>query len=113
MAPSVTGSGVAWGLYFMAYNGFKAQFRDADQGSKPRQLSPLQNLACAAEAGVLVTLLTNPIWVLKTRFQLQLGGGMKGTVKGKALGADRYAGMSSAAASIWRKEGKSRAAQDW
>ena len=119
LAPSVTGSGVAWGLYFMAYNGFKQQFRGGGQaggsgllGSSQHQLSPLQNLVCAAEAGVLVTLLTNPIWVLKTRLQLQLGGGMKvsgkGTLRGGGGGpqAERYTGMSSAVRSIWRSEGE-------
>jgi len=113
LAPSVLGSGVAWGLYFMAYNAFKGQFRSepgvgiGSSSSGPVRhvpLSPLQNLVCAAEAGTMVTLMTNPIWVLKTRLQLQLGGGMKGS-GAAGVAADRYAGMTSAVRSIWRKEG--------
>ena len=55
------GSGVAWGLYFMAYNAFKGQFRSepgvgiGSSSSGPVRhvpLSPLQNLVCAAKAGV-------------------------------------------------------------
>mmetsp|Transcript_9558 Transcript_9558/g.32991 ORF Transcript_9558/g.32991 Transcript_9558/m.32991 type:complete len:348 (+) Transcript_9558:302-1345(+) len=113
LAPSVLGSGVAWGLYFMAYNAFKGQFRSepgvgiGSSSSGPVRhvpLSPLQNLVCAAEAGAMVTLMTNPIWVLKTRLQLQLGGGMKAS-GAAGVAADRYAGMTSAVRSIWRKEG--------
>ena len=114
LAPSVLGSGVAWGLYFMAYNAFKGQFRSepgvgiGSSSSGPVRhvpLSPLQNLVCAAEAGAMVTLMTNPIWVLKTRLQLQLGGGMKAS-GAAGVAADRYAGMTSAVRSIWRKEGE-------
>lgn len=108
LAPSVTGSGLAWGLYFMAYNGFKNRARGAEPAS---QLSPLQNLVCASQAGVVVTLITNPIWVLKTRLQLQLGGGMSSDAAAKKLGgaasSERYTGMTSALRTIWRKEGLS------
>ncbi len=51
-----------------------------------------------------MTVLTNPIWVLKTRLQLQLGGGMRRDGHGGG-GVGRYAGMAGAVGHIWRAEG--------
>ncbi|KAG8662751.1 folate transporter 1, chloroplastic isoform X3 [Manihot esculenta] len=65
--PSVLGSTVSWGLYFFFYGRAKERYsKDRD-----KQLSPGLHLASAAEAGALVCLCTNPIWLVKTRLQLQ------------------------------------------
>ncbi|KAI3431257.1 hypothetical protein D9Q98_004320 [Chlorella vulgaris] len=68
LTPALVGSGVAWGAYFFAYNRAKQRYQRA---SKQARLGPGMHLVSAAEAGVLVCFLTNPIWVVKTRLQLQ------------------------------------------
>ncbi|KAM3363076.1 folate transporter 1, chloroplastic isoform X1 [Capsicum galapagoense] len=57
--PAVLGSTISWGLYFFLY------LRNREE------LSPGLHLASAAEAGALVSFCTNPIWLVKTRLQLQ------------------------------------------
>ncbi|XP_073014423.1 folate transporter 1, chloroplastic isoform X1 [Typha latifolia] len=65
--PAVFGSSVSWGLYFFFYSRAKQRYYNAND----KQLSPGHHLVSAAEAGALVCLFTNPIWVVKTRLQLQ------------------------------------------
>ncbi|KAK1363526.1 Folate transporter 1, chloroplastic [Heracleum sosnowskyi] len=64
--PAVLGSTVSWGLYFYFYSKAKQRYL----GSR-EELTPGLHLASAAEAGALVCLCTNPIWLVKTRLQLQ------------------------------------------
>ncbi|XP_076887834.1 folate transporter 1, chloroplastic-like [Bidens hawaiensis] len=64
--PAVLGSTISWGLYFYFYNTAKQRY----MANKDKS-STYIHLASAAEAGGLVCLLTNPIWVVKTRLQLQ------------------------------------------
>ncbi|KAL3628007.1 Folate transporter 1, chloroplastic [Castilleja foliolosa] len=64
--PAVLGSTISWGLYFYFYSIAKQRYsRSRDE------LSPGLHLAAAAEAGGLVCLCTNPIWLVKIRMQLQ------------------------------------------
>ncbi|KAK2990438.1 hypothetical protein RJ640_011186 [Escallonia rubra] len=64
--PAVLGSTISWGLYFFFYSKAKQRYsRDR------KELSPGLHLASAAEAGALVCLCTNPVWLVKTRLQLQ------------------------------------------
>ncbi|KAK6922660.1 Mitochondrial substrate/solute carrier, partial [Dillenia turbinata] len=65
--PAVIGSTVSWSLYFFFYGRAKQRYSK----NKDQQLSPSLHLASAAEAGALVCLCTNPIWLIKTRMQLQ------------------------------------------
>ncbi|KMZ73684.1 Folate transporter 1, chloroplastic [Zostera marina] len=65
--PAVIGSTVSWGLYFFFYNQAKQRYMKGDVV----QLSPALHMVSAAEAGSLVCLCTNPIWVVKLRLQLQ------------------------------------------
>ncbi|XP_043712828.1 folate transporter 1, chloroplastic [Telopea speciosissima] len=65
--PAVLGSTVSWGLYFFFYSRAKHRY---SKGSEEK-LSPGLHLVSAAEAGAMVCLLTNPIWLVKTRLQLQ------------------------------------------
>ncbi|XP_010484654.1 PREDICTED: folate transporter 1, chloroplastic-like isoform X2 [Camelina sativa] len=66
--PAVIGSTVSWGLYFFFYGRAKQRYA---KGRDDEKLSPGLHLASAAEAGALVCLCTNPIWLVKTRLQLQ------------------------------------------
>lgn len=68
ITPALIGSGVAWGIYFFAYNTAKDRYKRL---TGQTNVGPLLHLASAAEAGSLVCFVTNPIWVVKTRLQLQ------------------------------------------
>lgn len=106
VVPAVVGSTVSWGVYFTCYNNAKARYRRArDLEHLPSHL----HLASAAEAGLVVSLATNPIWVVKTRLQLQKkisqsdaanAGGPRG---GTAVRP--YRGFVDALAQIARNEG--------
>ncbi|KAK7346399.1 hypothetical protein VNO80_20917 [Phaseolus coccineus] len=65
--PGVLGSTTSWGLYFFFYDKAKQRYARNREG----KLSPGLHLASAAEAGGLVSLCTNPVWLVKTRLQLQ------------------------------------------
>ncbi|KAF3638486.1 Folate transporter 1, chloroplastic [Capsicum annuum] len=89
--PAVLGSTISWGLYFFfslpirrrllsvsplfSSCGFLllASYSKAKQRylRNREELSPGLHLASAAEAGALVSFCTNPIWLVKTRLQLQ------------------------------------------
>ncbi|XP_031742407.1 folate transporter 1, chloroplastic isoform X2 [Cucumis sativus] len=89
--PAVLGSTVSWGLYFFFYG--RAKQRYSDSGKK--DLSPGLHLASAAEAGALVCFCTNPVWLVKTRMQLQ----------SPLHQAQPYSGLYDAFRTILREEG--------
>ncbi|XP_061360977.1 folate transporter 1, chloroplastic isoform X2 [Gastrolobium bilobum] len=89
--PGVLGSTISWGLYFFFYD--KAKQRYAR--NREEKLNAGLHLASAAEAGALVCLCTNPVWLVKTRLQLQT-----------PLHQTRpYAGLYDAFRTIMREEG--------
>lgn len=53
-----------------SYDALKTQFQKQEP-DKP--LGPVLRMAAAAEAGTITLILTNPIWVIKTRLCLQFG----------------------------------------
>ncbi|KAK9808587.1 hypothetical protein WJX72_000133 [[Myrmecia] bisecta] len=118
LSPALLGAGLSWGIYFAAYNQAKQRYQK--WLNQPRLSAPL-HLLSAAEAGALVCCITNPVWVVKTRLQLQRGvrlpalrGAGNATAAGavgaaKALGAAvpgaNYQGFVHAVRSIAREEG--------
>lgn len=69
LGPNLLGATAAWGMYFAFYRQYKNVIlrlnglpKDASQG-----LKPWHYLASAFAAGWSTAILTNPIWVLKTR----------------------------------------------
>ena len=98
-APGALGSGASWGAYFALYEAARARARAA-AGAGGGEPSLAANLWASWEAGSLTCLLTNPLWLVKTRLQLQGGGGA-----GAAPAAGAYRGMAHALASIAREEG--------
>ncbi|WZZ85447.1 hypothetical protein YC2023_114026 [Brassica napus] len=68
--PAVIGSTLSWSLYFFFYGRAKQRYARGSRDDNEK-LSPALHLASAAEAGALVCLCTNPIWLVKTRLQLQ------------------------------------------
>lgn len=57
------------------------------------------HMAAAAQAGVLTLVMTNPIWVVKTRLCLQYDG------VAAAKDSSRYGGMVDALSKIYKYEG--------
>jgi len=94
LSPNLLGSGVAWGVYFYSYNTGK-DFYKKHFCAPGENLSPIHHLASAAQAGVLTSLITNPIWVVKTRIQIQ----------SHAAGTKPYTGIVNAFSRMIREEG--------
>lgn len=68
VAPNMIGAGASWGLYFFFYNALKLQLQ---KGNVDTKLGPGTHLLAASEAGFVTLLITNPIWIVKTRLCLQ------------------------------------------
>jgi solute carrier family 25 (mitochondrial folate transporter), member 32 len=101
LAPALLGAGLSWGAYFTAYQAAKARLAASSgsgEGGGESSSSAALHLLAAAQAGAFVCVLTNPVWVVKTRLQLQRGGGVRG---GGGLGArgvlPRAGGLGKAA----------------
>nr|ACO14711.1 Mitochondrial folate transporter/carrier [Caligus clemensi] len=96
VTPNIAGAGTAWGLYFLFYNKIKSM---EQKGNTKTQLSPGVHMLCAAEAGILTLILTNPIWVIKTRLCLQFDNNPSSNSNGN------YKGMFDAFKKILKAEG--------
>ncbi|BFG03471.1 mitochondrial folate transporter/carrier [Drosophila madeirensis] len=92
VTPNIWGSGSSWGLYFMFYNTIKTFIQG---GNTTMPLGPAMHMLAAAESGALTLLLTNPIWVVKTRLCLQYD----------SSASAEYRGMMNALSQIYKEEG--------
>ncbi|KAK4055559.1 mitochondrial FAD carrier protein flx1 [Microbotryomycetes sp. JL201] len=63
VTPNLVGNASSWGLYFLWYTMIKERM-GAEDGVK---LSAGQHLLASASSGVVTAILTNPLWVIKTR----------------------------------------------
>ncbi|MES1912952.1 MAG: hypothetical protein MHM6MM_005193 [Cercozoa sp. M6MM] len=66
LAPNLAGSAMSWSVYFFLYRSVKQLFRSQSDSAR---LSPMQHLLSGYAAGVGTSLITNPIWVVKTLVQ--------------------------------------------
>jgi len=98
VTPNLVGAGASWGFYFLFYNVFKTQFKKASPGAE--KLTHGKHMLAAAQSGVGVLLLCNPIWVVKTRLCLQSQAVTKGSTNTMT-----YTGMCDALGKIARSEG--------
>ncbi|CAH0559471.1 unnamed protein product [Brassicogethes aeneus] len=90
VVPNCWGAGASWGLYFLFYNSSRTIWA---QRSK-EELGPLENSLAAALSGALTLVITNPLWVVKTRLCLQHNDQSR-----------RYSGMVDALTKIYHNEG--------
>ncbi|CAM9230838.1 unnamed protein product [Chrysoparadoxa australica] len=68
LTPALVGSGFAWGGYFYIYELTKRSLRSTrDQ----KELGPFHHLGAGMFAGCTIVMATNPLWLVKTRLQLQ------------------------------------------
>lgn len=104
MIPAVVGSSVSWGGYFFVYEGLKREYRQVvlskPQNATLRPLNSMENFTLACLAGASMVALTNPVWLIKTRMQLQ----MKRTAEELHM-KKPYNGMLDAGRTIVREEG--------
>lgn len=91
LTPAILGSSVSWALYWMLYENFKSQLEgyNDEQG----KLKPVLYLTTSYTAGCITTLCTNPIWLIKTRMELQVPGN------------EPYNGFTDAVIKIFKNEG--------
>jgi len=101
VTPNVVGGGTSWGLYFLFYNTIKT---DMQGGDTKLPLTFWNHIMAACGAGLLTLLITNPIWVVKTRLCLQYGAPDRG-LPPTAVPVTSYRGMTHALVTIAKEEG--------
>lgn len=85
-------SAVSWGGYFYFYETAKKRKRDAVGNTTT---DAFDHLLAGVEAGSIMVVLTNPLWLIKTRLQIQ----------GRDQALKKYAGTTDAIRTIFREEG--------
>ncbi|WVQ83724.1 hypothetical protein IAT38_005868 [Cryptococcus sp. DSM 104549] len=91
LVPNLVGGAGSWGLYFLFYNMIKKQMQGGDPSYRT---TSGQHLLAAAEASAITAMMTNPIWVVKTR--------VFGTAKHDPAA---YRGLWDGLSSIYKAEG--------
>lgn len=71
LTSSILGASSSWGLYFFVYNSSKNYFFKSGDYKSMNDLPTLALLASSINAGLITCLITHPIWLVKTRLQLQ------------------------------------------
>ncbi|CDW98483.1 hypothetical protein [Sporisorium scitamineum] len=114
LSPNVAGNSASWGLYFLWYTMIKERMsaNESNQDSatgEPKKLSAGQHLLAASESGAITALMTNPIWVVKTRM-FTTPKSVATSATAAAGGATRappqvYRGLWHGLVSIYRTEG--------
>jgi solute carrier family 25 folate transporter 32 len=94
LTPSICSVAIFWSCYFPCYESFKTLLADAS-GSTPD--SSRVHLAAAGSAGLVTDVITNPLWVVRTRLTTQ--------ALVDRTGQRHYASMSHAFRTIAREEG--------
>ncbi|KAN0062901.1 mitochondrial FAD carrier protein flx1 [Thecaphora frezii] len=105
LSPNVVGNSASWGLYFLWYTMIKEHMASgvvADADGVKKQLSAGQHLLAASESGAITALMTNPIWVVKTRMFTTPTSLAKAGAKDAP---EVYRGLWHGLSSIARKEG--------
>eukprot|EP00934_Nitzschia_sp_Nitz4_P002043 Nitzschia sp. Nitz4//scaffold62_size106224//18990//20103//NITZ4_004344-RA/size106224-augustus-gene-0.100-mRNA-1//-1//CDS//3329555820//2043//frame0 len=103
ITPAVIGSAVSWGGFFFVYEGCKKELRHQRAGPDAANyhLTPIDNFVLACSSGAIMVALTNPIWLIKTRMQLQ----MKHAAEEVHASVKPYNGIFDAVRTIVREEG--------
>lgn len=85
MSPAIYGSALSWGLYMFMYHNAKQRYaRMAENGWIQ---GSWQHFFAGMEAGMICVPLTNPIWLIKVRMQVQSRVQMESSVGTKDAAA--------------------------
>lgn len=104
LVPAVIGSAVSWGGFFFVYEHFKNELRRrkaTNSAIEEYSLSSWDNFVLACASGGVMVVLTNPVWLIKLRMQLQ----MKNAAEHVSPSIKPYKGMVDATRTIVREEG--------
>ncbi|OAV90595.1 hypothetical protein PTTG_05045 [Puccinia triticina 1-1 BBBD Race 1] len=66
LTPNIVGNAASWGFYFMWYSMIKERMSRDSEGRNIK-LSASQHLFASASSGFVTAMITNPLWVVKTR----------------------------------------------
>lgn len=70
---AVVGTAASQGVYYYFYQLLGSSWLKRKGNSGHAQLGPMESLIVASLSGSMNVLITNPIWVLVTRIQVQVG----------------------------------------
>lgn len=77
LTPALVGNTISWGLYFSFYNKgkslllqYKHKYYEMYYNNR-NQLSTMEHLITAYCVGSVCLLFTNPMWLIKTRMEIQ------------------------------------------
>ncbi|EFA86355.1 mitochondrial substrate carrier family protein [Heterostelium album PN500] len=74
IGPTVLASGVAWGVYMHFYESYKTAFKRFNNNGNTETVPLYQGFVAGVAAGASQVFITNPIFMIKTRMQLQVPG---------------------------------------
>jgi len=122
LTPALLGSALSWGGYFYLYEGIKLRLIEekrrkaniidsSDRTDDDTKLVFSENFTCSCMAGAALVVCTNPIWLIKTRMQLQMTRVLEVKAGKAANGSPKdaikppYKNIVDAARTIVREEG--------
>jgi solute carrier family 25 folate transporter 32 len=110
LVPAIVGSAVSWGGFFYVYENMKRQliqFKSTNQATGTTQplvtLNSWDNFVAGTMSGAVMVFMTNPIWLIKLRLQLQMKRASENLHVNKTV--TQYDGFFDAFRKIVRSDG--------
>ena len=98
LTPALSASAVSWAGFFFIYEQAKSRRRDVPTTKGRKMLADALN---SMQAGAIMVFITNPLWLVKTRLQLQRDA----VITSDGAIVAQYRGMVDALTRIPREEG--------
>ncbi|OQU99740.1 hypothetical protein CLAIMM_05328 [Cladophialophora immunda] len=94
LSPNLVGNSAGWALYFLWYREAQDAIRNLRGYAASQHLTAVDYLTASSASGLLAAILTNPIWVVKTRM-----------LSTSASQAGAYPGLMFGLRAIYKTEG--------